>query len=146
MGFKKPKHASDEVQEVFFPKYSNNELDEFEKYLDTFRHEVQVDGPTPGLLNVVDIHKALVDFGGESMKIHAGVPTYSVVLEDVILNNYGSVERYKKPTKYDLFFDKWEQLKKLRGRQDFFDTKKTEAYAKMAEEIVVEPLPEEIPF
>lgn len=142
MSYKKRKKDSDDIREILFPKYSNKELDEFEVYLDTFRRDVEVNVPQKEIIHPIDIHKALVDFGAESVKVTNGVSEYSIVLEDVVMNTYGSVESYKRPTKQELFFDKWEQLKKLRGRQDYFDAKKTEAYTKMAEEMTVDPIPD----
>jgi hypothetical protein len=157
MSYKKRNKVSDEVRQVVFPKYTKAELVEFETWLEKFRVNKTLDNGVE--VKYIDTREAMVDFGALSKHVQKlgkdewnkepyEAVTYQIILEDKVIDNYGSVESYKQPTKQDLFEDKFDQLQKMRFRDQFIDVKQTEAYEKMAEEktITSSPMADDVPW
>lgn len=147
MGYKKPNRENSEP--IDFPRYTNQELETFGASLDKFREEKEIKWKGEDIkTNLINIEEAMVEFGAMKKKMHLGQAYYSIILKPLETDDYGNIVRYEKPTKYELFNQKYQSWVNLKGRRQFAGDKAMEDYSKMAEQLVEEKSiqPEQIEF
>ena len=145
-----------EAQEVVFPKFTPQQISEFGMFLDKFRETRLVPAlektsytseelvemllneiVNPGFetIRTININEAAVEFGALSKKIYNGKPCYSILLAPLQTDDNGYIKRYERPTKYDLFFHKYQLWSDAMKRKKYAEGEKMKEYARMADQM-----------
>lgn len=132
MGYKKENATV--VEPFSWPKYSEAQLDDFERSLKKFvREKVIVWKGEKKTIHPIKVEDAMVEFGAMSKLVENGIETYAVIVEVMETDSRGNATRYKYPTKYDLFQHKIKALEALKIRRGYAEKKQLEDYQKMSE-------------
>lgn len=125
-----------EFPRVTLPReYTLQQLNDFGKRLEDFYEERTITMHTasgePEKVRILNFPEACVAFGAMTKKNG----DYFVVIEEEGNDSQGR-PRYKYPTRYQVFMDKYEQWMKVKAKREYASEKSVERYESMAEEVL----------
>ena len=126
-------------EEIEMPTYTQEDLDDFGKFLAQFRTQKEVvDKKTKQkmTINPINMNEAMVSFGAMKKRDHLGIPCYEIIFKVTETDGYGHIKRYERPTQFELFEHKYDAW----SRRNYAVQKQEEEYEKMAGETITEPI------
>ena len=135
MGYKKFnefKNVDEEMAAMFpvepdFPVLEEHELDAFGEWISAFKVEKQLEVPRPMTVHPIDMRAAMEDYGATRRG--------SIIMEADHMNPNG--RPVYKVTKYQQFWDKFEQWSKRNEKRAFAKVKDLQGYQEMADSMSV---------
>lgn len=111
-----------------YPILTDQSIQDFGVWLKKFEIEKLIKVPAPDKIRVIDIQAALEAFGAVSK-------TGAIIVNVTQTNDWGGIESYERPTKWDLFYQKYDAYMAVEGRKQFGEQKRLEGLDEVAKKM-----------